>query len=119
MSLISLRNLAGPLGSKLQMGALAIAVILVLVIRFGTAKSSSGDAVRADRSAGRASGSQDLLEVLKEARKPGSGAAAKAKDPLLDGLVAEGLDREPQDQEASEPSQSEAFEDIRKSLGLE
>jgi hypothetical protein len=122
MSLISLRNLAGPFRSKLQMGALAIAVILVLVIRLGTSRSGDGHEATARGTAKAGLGSQDLLRVLDEAAAPGnnkSRRSAQVGDELLEGLVAEGIDSESADQQRAQPAKNEDLEDIRKSLGLE
>lgn len=113
MSLISLRNLAGPFHSKVQMGGLAIAIILVLVIRLGL--SRSGD--RESTTTGQRTGSEDLLDVLDTASQPKAARRPKPKDDVLDNLVAEGLD-EPVPP-PTEPQKNESFEDIRKSLGLE
>jgi len=115
MSLISIRNFAGPLRSKFQMGALAIAILLVLVIRLGISRSAdrSGDDTQAN------SGSDELLGVLNEAGKPRKAGrrAAGTQDQVLDNLVAEGFDEGQQD--LPEREKNESFEDIRKSLGLE
>jgi hypothetical protein len=115
MSLISIRNFAGPLRSKFQMGALAIAILLVLVLRLGVSRTAE----RADASLEPTSGSEELLDVLDEAAKPSKARrrAARTQDQVLDNLVAEGFDGAPQD--APEPKKNESFEDIRKSLGLE
>jgi len=121
MSLISLKNFAGPLRSKLQMGALAIVIILVLVLRIGTSRTSDGERTPA-RSINNAAdaGSNELLKVLDEAQGPAkSRPSARPKDALLEGLVEEGLDSDVQEKRAEPEAKNEAFEDIRKSLGLE
>jgi hypothetical protein len=114
MSLISIRNFAGPFRSKLQMGGLAIVILLVLVIRLGTARTNDRE-VAVDTQ-GR--DSDELLEVLNETRRSKPSRAEKPKDDLLDGLVAEGLEEQPV-KNGGQPAKNESFDDIRRSLGLE
>jgi hypothetical protein len=115
MSLISIKNLAGPLKSKFQVGALLIVTVLVLVIRLGSSRSSSYDQARAIREDAT---SEDLLEELHARSKPKAAKPAKASDDLLDQLVAGGIDENERPQ-AETPAKNESFDDIRKSLGLE
>jgi len=119
MSLISPRNFVGPLRSKFQIGTLIIVVVLVLVIRLGT--SHSGDASSAAKlpSTGRSGGSRDLSDMLDRAEQPPREQKnGRAKDDILDGLVADGFNQPPSQPE-SQATKSQSFEDIRKSLGLE
>jgi hypothetical protein len=115
MSLISIRNFAGPLRSKFQMGALAIAILLVLVIRLGISRSAERGGEPSEAS----SGSEELLHVLSAAGKPRNAGrrAAPTQDQVLDGLVAEGF--QDSQQNTQETQENESFDDIRKSLGLE
>jgi hypothetical protein len=115
MSLISIRNLAGPLRSKFQISALAIAILLVLVIRLGLSRSANRTEVASETPLH----SADLLGALDRSNKPGKlGRRASApQDQVLDSLVAEGFDDSQQD--APKQQKNESFEDIRKSLGLE
>jgi hypothetical protein len=115
MSLISIRNIAGPLKSKFQIGALVIVTVLVLVIRLGASRSSSRDEVRAVRQNASA---EDLLDTLQDGRRSKSAKPSRTKDDLLDELVAGGIDENAQPQ-AEEPEKNESFDEIRKSLGLE
>jgi len=103
------------------MGALAIVIILVLVIRLGTSRTGDGGRASARSVSDAAeSGSHELLKVLDEARGPAkSRAAAGPRDELLEGLVADGIDGESQDESNAPEAKNEALEDIRKSLGLE
>lgn len=114
MSLISIRNLAGPFRSKVQMGGLAIVVILVLVIRLGTSRSADTKVSET----GRAAETSELLQALTGTDRPKPARRTKVKDDLLEGLVADGLNQEQGDR-PSMPSQNESFDDIRKSLGLD
>ncbi len=115
MSLISLRNLVGPLRSKFQMGALAIAILLVLVIRFGITRSS--ERVNAELEGNPDSGELvSKVDHLNKARKSARRGAA-SQDRILDNLVAEGFDGAQEN--TRESDNNESFDDIRRSLGLD
>lgn len=113
MSLISLKNIVGPLGNRVQIGALIIVVIIVLVIRLNSAGSDGAQAGVKSAS----SGQGQLLGVLNDARSSRRAKAERTKDDFLDGLVADGLDEEIPP--TAKPKDSESFDDIRKSLGLD
>jgi hypothetical protein len=113
MSLISVRNLFGPYRNKVQMGALIIAVILVLAIRMGTGKSNSGELPPRE---GR---SEDLLGVLGKSRRDSQSARpSRSTDEVLDELINEKPGEGPA-QDSEDRDKNESFQDIRKSLGLE
>ncbi|MFN5062326.1 MAG: hypothetical protein ACK5GN_05715 [Pseudomonadota bacterium] len=115
MSLISLRNLAGPFKSKFQMGGLAIAIILVLVIRLGLSRNSD----RADLREGAPSeDSDDLRGVLNDARKTKQRQPPQARDDVLEGLIDQGIEQDAPE-EPEKPAKGESFDDIRRSLGLD
>jgi hypothetical protein len=114
MSLISIRNLAGPFRSKVQMGGLAIIIILVLVIRLGTSRSTDKDPADTIRTGE----TDELLQALNDGQKSKPGKRSKVQDDVLEGLVADGFD-DNQDAKPTMPAQSESFDDIRKSLGLD
>jgi hypothetical protein len=97
------------------MGALAIAVLLVLVIRLGVSRSAD----KANKDLELSEESNELLNVLNQAGKPrpSSRSLKKEQDRVLDNLVAEGFEEESNG--PPEPSKNESFDDIRKSLGLE
>ena len=116
MSLISVRNLFGPYRNKVQMGALIIAVILVLAIRMGSSRSSLKHAPAREVESGER---EDLLGVLGKARKDAASArGSRSTDEVLDDLINEKADDGPSEQPQRQ-DKSESFEDIRKSLGLE
>jgi hypothetical protein len=113
MSLISLKNLVGPLGNKVQIGALIIVIIMVLVIRLNS--DGNGGTGAGVKSA--SSGQGQLLSVLNDARSSRRAKAERTRDEFLDGLVADGLNEEIPP--TAKPKDSESFDDIRKSLGLD
>jgi hypothetical protein len=115
MSLISVKNLFGPLGNKFQMGGLIIAVALVLAIRMGSSLPSRGDD---DRGYDRSGVAPAALRDFRRNEKNQRGLPSKTTDDVLDSLIEGKLDEnEPQDEGQNE--KGESFQDIRKSLGLE
>lgn len=127
MSLISLRNLSAPLRSKVQLGALLIAALLVLAIRLGAsgkagAPGSAPDygSEDAEEEAIRRSQLTELLQKPTGDARSGSTSkrGSRSNDDVLDSLVDGRFDKELRDQQEQE-RKNESFEDIRKSLGLE
>ena len=113
MSLISVRNLFGPYRNKVQMGALIIAVILVLAIRMGTSQSYFKSTSTKDDT------NDELTGVLGKARRDSQSARpSRSTDDVLDELINEKADADSAVEHDSR-DKSESFQDIRKSLGLE
>lgn len=113
MSLISVRNLFGPYRNKVQMGALIIAVVLVLAIRMGTSKSYIKPHTTKEDA------NQELLGVLGKSRRDAKSArTARSTDEVLDQLINERAE-EASAEESNNRNKAESFQDIRKSLGLE
>lgn len=122
MSLISVRNLSAPLRSKMQVGGLIIAALLVLVIRLGASGSSEGlshDDLAEDEAMRRA----QLTELLNDERAPEerrvpSKRQAAGSDDVLEGLVDGRFDKQLK-HKREEDTSGNSFEDIRRSLGIE
>jgi hypothetical protein len=127
MSLINIRNLALPLQSKVQVGALLIITLLVLVIRLGIGSVEGVAPTRGGREAPAVLSPEDardqdqaLLDLLNESRP---NAAKKRQeqapaDEVLDGLVDGSFDREAKQERQRRERGGESFDDIRKTLGL-
>jgi hypothetical protein len=113
MSLINFKNFVGPLGNKVQLGALAIVIIIVLVLRLNSPGSGASDTrLKSSRSE-----QGDILNALSDTRSARRAKANQAKDEFLDGLVADGLEEDLAP--PAKPQESESFDDIRKTLGLD
>lgn len=128
MSLISIRNLTAPIRSKVQLGALLIAALLVLVIRLGG--SSGAPAASKQQGYGGADSEEEAVRRAQIAdllndnpnvpppKAPAGKQGKQARDDVLDGLVDGRFDRKLKEQNEQVPK-NESFEDIRRSLGLE
>lgn len=124
MSLISFRNVVMPLQSKFQMGALLIATLLVLVIRFGIGATTNepqsfgaSHSAREQLSEEQAGQLLDLIDSDKPSRRANS--TKPTQDGMLRELVDGRFDRESKERRFERERGSESFGDIRKSLGLE
>jgi hypothetical protein len=125
MSLISVRNLSAPLRSKMQIGGLIIAALLVLVIRLGASGSSDGlsrDEILRDADDEAVRRAQ-LTELLNDSRSPEERPAPSKRQPagsddVLEGLVDGRFDKQLK-QKREEDTSGNSFEDIRRSLGIE
>lgn len=101
------------------MGALVIIVLIVLVIRLGSARSGEEGLGTGKLGSGRS-----LLGFSDSPKKSGALQGDRPSSPwsknddILDELVAEGL-RDELPKNPTRENKSESFEDIRKSLGLE
>jgi hypothetical protein len=128
MSLISFRNLSAPFRSKIQIGGLIIAALLVLVIRLGASGSSGGQVSASPEN--QLSDAEDeqlrrsqLTELLmddppSEPRRVAGKRQAAESDEVLDELVDGRFDKQQRKKKAEEAS-GNSFEDIRRSLGIE
>ncbi|MFO0416755.1 MAG: hypothetical protein ACK5Y6_05650 [Pseudomonadota bacterium] len=127
MSLISFRNLALPLQSKVQVGALLIITLLVLVIRLGIGSVEGVAPAGGGRETPGLLSPEDareqdqaLLDLLNDSRPK---AAKKRQeqppsDEVLDDLVDGTFDREAKQERQRRERGGESFDDIRKTLGL-
>jgi hypothetical protein len=119
MSLLNIRNLSAPIRSKIQLGGLIIAALLVLAIRLGGGSSSgvrqSADGVSNDE---RAAQRARIVEFLNDTEETDRQPAAQKGDGLLDELVDGSFDKR-QKQKRQEDAKSQSFDEIRRSLGLE
>ena len=126
MSLISFRNLSAPFRSKIQLGGLIIAALLVLVIRLGASGSSGsqtldtqqGSLNDAEDEALRRSQLTELLEESNQPRRPLGKRQQGGSDDVLDELVDGRFDKQ-QRRKREEEKSGNSFEDIRRSLGIE
>jgi hypothetical protein len=127
MSLISFRNLTAPFRSKIQLGGLIIAALLVLVIRLGASGPSSnqssdvqrGVSNDAEDEAIRRAQLTELLEEPEQPRRPVGKRQQAGADDLLDELVDGRFDKQQQRQKRQADTSGNSFEDIRRSLGIE
>ncbi len=126
MSLISFRNLTAPFRSKIQLGGLIIAALLVLVIRLGATGSSGsqtldpqqGNLSDVEDEALRRSQLTELLEESNQPRRPLGKRQQGGTDDVLDELVDGRFDKQ-QRRKREEEKSGNSFEDIRRSLGIE
>lgn len=126
MSLISFRNLTAPFRSKIQLGGLIIAALLVLVIRLGASGTSGNQAPEmpqanlsdAEDEALRRSQLTELLEEPDQPRRPAGKRKQAGSDDVLDELVDGRFDKQLR-QKRQEDTSGNSFEDIRRSLGIE
>lgn len=119
MSLLNVRNLSAPIRSKIQLGGLIIAALLVLVIRLGGSGSSdSRQSVDDVSSDARAAQRARIVEFLNDTDESDRQRSIQKGDGLLDELV-DGSFEKRQKQRRQEDSKSQSFDEIRRSLGLE
>jgi hypothetical protein len=118
MSLLNIRNLSAPIRSKIQIGGLIIAAILVLVIRLGGGSGGSTRELPEVSNEERSAQRERIVDFLNESDEADRKAAAARGDGLLEDLVDGSFDKR-QKRKQKEESKSQSFDEIRRSLGLE
>lgn len=120
MSLINLRHLSAPLRSKFQIGAIVIFGLLVLIIRWGSGSNSGISNTNRPTMGQNALQKKAIIELLQEPSEEDSITSEAGSDPFLDDLVSGNFDQRTRSGSRREGSPGKgAFQDIRKSLGLQ